>query len=217
MTNSSTEGLRAHHARVSLSKQEAVLAAINTLADQDAIVSVAAVARTAGVSREFIHSHTELHTRVKQLTLRQSAAQLLVQSDQADLDAGRSADKSTLMRKVLRQRAEIEDLLAKVAKLEAGRARYLGEQLLLLDASPRVDNVETIVTMERLQTDNGQLRGELDEAMLLIARLRDDLGGARLALAQALTTGDLPSGVVSIERPRNSRSTPSKPSSSPAL
>lgn len=215
MNNSSTEGLRAHHARVSISKQEAVLAAIDNFADQNAIVSVAAVARIAGVSREFIHSHAELHKRVKQLTLRQSAAQLLVQSDHADIDAGRVADKSTLMRKVLRQRSEIEDLSAQVSKLKAGRARYLGEQLLLLDASPRVDDEEASVTLERLRTDNDQLRRELDEAMLLVARLRDDLGGARLALAQALTPDDLPNDVVPLKRQRINTPTASKPSQVP--
>lgn len=186
MTNDQTSALRAHRAQVSLAKREAVLAALDDSADLPGQISVAAVARRAGVSREFIHSHPDLHDRVKQVAAWRAEAQRRIEGAHADAREGRVADRSTLMTKVLRQRNQIEALTARVQQLETARARHLGEQLISLDAAPVMGAEESRVTAEHLATVNERLQRELDEATRLVARLRDELGGARQALAEAL-------------------------------
>jgi hypothetical protein len=208
MTKSKIDGLRTHRAQVSLEKREAVLSALEAIAERPGLISIAEVARVAGVSREFIHSHRDLHRRVKELNARKSEAQIQVSEDRADLQSGREADKSTLMTKVLRQRTEIETLTTRVQQLEAGRARYLGEQLLTLDSSPQLDAAELNTSLERIRADNDRLQSEMDEATRLIARLQDDLGGARQALAEALRSGATRDRVEFIDRPRRTRTKP---------
>jgi hypothetical protein len=186
MTTDPTSALRAHRAQVSVSKRKAVLVALDEAADQAIQVSVAAVARRAGVSREFIHSHRDLHDRVKQVAAAHADAQQKIEAGHADLQSGRVADRSTLMTKVLRQKNEIETLTTRVRQLEASRARHLGEQLISLDATPIMSAEESLITTERLAAENERLQRELDEAARIVARLRNELGGARQALAEAL-------------------------------
>jgi hypothetical protein len=186
MTSDPTSALRAHRAQVSVSKRKAVLVALDEAADQSVQVSVAGVARRAGVSREFIHSHRDLHDRVKQVAAAQADAQRNIEAGHADLHSGRVADRSTLMTKVLRQKNQIDALTTRVRNLEAARARHLGEQLISLDATPIMSAEESLITAERLAAENERLQRELDEAARIVARLRNELGGARQALAEAL-------------------------------
>ena len=196
MSDRSAEVLRAHRAQVSADKRRAVLHAIDVAADQPGEVTVSGIARDAGVSREFIHSHADLRERVRHLALQKADAQRRVESGQADLRDGRSADRSTLMNQVIRQREKITKLSQRVVELEASRARYLGEQLIALDETPAIASTESLVTSERLTTENERLQRDLDDALSLVARLRNELGGARQALIEALSEG----GITPIKR-----------------
>lgn len=209
MTNKTlreTQGLKAYRAGVSVSKREAVLAALETVAERGGPISVAEVARVAGVSRQFIHSHPELHQKLKVRDVRQAGIRIQIQSNSARLEAGRQADKSTLMSKVLRQRTTIQSLSERVEQLEAARSRRLGDQLVSLDEAPELDALELNVSLERLRAANTKLQRELDAATVLVRRLQDDLGGAREALAQLLRPALLEDQVAFIVDSERARS-----------
>jgi len=189
MNEGSAEVLRAHRAQVSADKRRAVLFAIDVAADQPGEVTVSGIARDAGVSREFIHSHADLREQVRQLAVRKVEAQRRVENSQADIRDGRAADRSTLMNQVIRQREKIVKLNQRVDELEAARARHLGEQLVALDETPAIASTESLVTSERLEAENDRLQRALDDALRLVARLQNELGGARQALAEALADG----------------------------
>lgn len=195
------EILRAHRVQVSVEKRQAVLFAIDDTSDSSELVSVASIARRAGVSRAFIHNHADLRDRVRSLAAQHSRAQQRIEDEHADLHEGRLADRSTLMAQVLRQRKKIETLSSQVEALELARSRHLGEQLQLLDESPAVASVEALVTSERLTSDNRRLQQDLDEALKLIARLRNELAGVRQALAEVLSESH-PDVPVAIRRPK---------------
>ncbi|WP_108250377.1 hypothetical protein [Planctomonas deserti] len=164
-----------------------MLQALDAAAESDEPLTIAAVARRAGVSREFIHSRPVLHAKVQEVAALREDARSRVALDQATVQEGRVADRSTLATKVIRQRDEIRRLADRVSELETARSKLLGEKLLALDSTAQVDIQEALSRSDRLQAENLDLKRRLNEAQRVRAELEDALAAVRVALAEALS------------------------------
>lgn len=151
-------------------------------------VTIAAVARTAGVSREFIHSHENLHTAVitaaKEVRLYHAGDG---RPRPPGTDKGTKADRITLLAQISKQRERIEMQSARIADLELQRQKWLGTQLANFDgANPEV-LTELRITNERLMVDKSMLKSSAIELRRQNEILQMDLSAARQALTEELT------------------------------
>jgi hypothetical protein len=181
MAEPAVDALRRHAVERSERKRRAVAHAIHHVQDQGEPVSVSAVARAAGVSREFIHSHPDLHQAVRAAARHAGTAIRAV--GPAKSGAGLRAERSTLLAQIDKHRATIKTLRALVADLEDQRRRWLGSQLADLTVDPdahaalRRDN-------DRLTSQNRSLQQELDAARRTSAQLERELAASRRAHAE---------------------------------
>lgn len=181
MAEPAVDALRRHAAERSERKRRAVVHAIHQIQDRGEPVSVSAVARAAGVSREFIHSHPDLHQAVRAAA--RHARMAIRTAGPAESGAGLRAERSTLLAQIDKHRAAIKSLRALVDDLEDQRRRWLGSQLADLTVDPdahaalRRDN-------DRLASQNRALQQELDAARRTSAQLDRELAASRRAHAE---------------------------------
>lgn len=144
-------------------------------------ITVAAVARQASVSREFIYSHTELHQAIR-TAARQIRAGTPTNRAGETSTAFR-AERTTLLAQIQKHRATITALHTRVEQLDNQRRRWLGSQLtdLIIDpdthAAVRRDN-------DRLTSQNTTLQQQLAAAHGAVEQLERELAASRRAHAE---------------------------------
>ena len=191
MSGSSGQALREHRQALSGQKKEAVGQALLALTGRGAAINISSVARQAGVSREFIHSHPDLHTAVKQAAHKVREEwnhdQILAATASA---RGAAADRLTLVAEVQRLRRRAKEQGKIIDELRTQRRRWLGAQL---PDPNRVDpavHAELRSANERLMAEKAGFTNTIDELRRIINALKHDLAAARGALAQELAEPD---------------------------
>ena len=199
-------GLRAMHterAENSRAKSVATADAISALVWEEVPLTVAAVARRAGVSREFIYSHPELKEAIRRARADIAQRRLSI-SDAHTGDFALRAERTTLLARNEGLRAQLEAQNQELTKLRKQREQWLGNQLdSLANAVPQP---ELRAENERLNDRVIELHRDLESALRTIAGLEEDLRISRSAHAQSineLTRGI--GGVTSLQMPKNGR------------
>lgn len=187
MPGGSGQALREHRQALSGQKKEAVGHALLVLAGRGAAITISSVAREAGVSREFIHSHPELHTAVKETAHK---VREVCKRDQvlaaAACARGAAADRLTLVAEIQRLRARAKEQQETIDELRTQRRRWLGAQF---PDSGHVDpavHAELRSANDRLITEKAGLTNTINHLRRTIKALEHDLAAAREALAQEL-------------------------------
>jgi hypothetical protein len=197
--NASVEALRAFNTARSASKRAAVLSTLEDLsAAGGAQITKSSVARMAGVSRQFIHSHPDLVQRIEKAGTQPHEHRSGGGPKPDRTVTGLRTQLDTLAAKVQRQKQTIEEQGAQVGSLLAQRQRYLGAQL----ASRAIDPEEVLslrLDTDRLVSANTDLNRRFDEAQRLIAQLTGDLQASRQAHAE--TAAELVGGASALVTP----------------
>lgn len=195
----SVEALRAFNTARSASKRAAVLCTLEDLsAAGSAQITKSAVARLAGVSRQFIHSHPDLVQRIEKTATQPREHRSGGAPNPDRTVTGLRTQLDTLAAKVGRQKQTIEEQGAQVGSLLAQRQRYLGAQM----ASRAIDPEEVLtlrLDTDRLVSANTDLSRRLGEAQRLIAQLDEDLQASRQAHAE--TAAQLATGASEVVTP----------------
>lgn len=184
MSRPGTDALRAHRAATSRLKRLSVLASIDELAKGVNSLTVAAVARHAGVSREFIHSHDELLDALRTAAKKQLETPRPGVEGPTRLEKRLMAEKRTLLGTVGRNKALLEQQAGELATLRGQRRRWLGEQL-----EPAIDpdeHRELRIINDRLTTEVATQNAEIAELRRSISILESDLSASRQAHAETV-------------------------------
>lgn len=203
-TEKAIQALRDHAIQVSQQKQRVVLEAIATLVNNGLPVNVSAVARTAGVSREFIHSHESLRDAVREADRfsRETTAPSTRGGVDGHIVAGLRAERSTLLDQVKRQKAALAEQQLLIANLQKQQQRWLGIQLETMEAIDPQVHAELRITNDRLMADNTSLTRQVQELRRLVALLEGDLAASRQAHMEDVAGFSTPQAeVVAIRRP----------------
>ncbi|MBT2486727.1 MULTISPECIES: hypothetical protein [unclassified Microbacterium] len=186
MAEDAASALAMHRAQVSLEKRAAVIEVCESPVAPDHLRSISSVARAAKVSREFIHSHPELHARVAAaVASARSRRKISVDGELPTASLG-VAERTTLINALTRTKEARKKLEAEVAQLRSERRRNLGAKLEAMVEPSATERLAEAALNERTQAENSRLKRELQDAKALIVQLREDLAASRLALAQAL-------------------------------
>jgi chromosome segregation ATPase len=152
-------------------------------------VTISGVARAAHVTREFIHSHSDLREAVAAAQERQRrlAPPSLDARSPDPVVSGLQAEKGTLLAEISRLREELADRDRAIGDLQQQRLRWLGRQV----GSASVD-VETLaelrVSNEQLLTAKTALEAEVVAQAAAIKRLEQQLDASRQAHRQDMAT-----------------------------
>lgn len=166
----------------SATEKEAVRAAVAQLAeDPGQPINKSAVARSAGVSREFINSHPELR-RLIETRARQARHTPLPQRHDDTTIRGLQAQNRTFAQQISHQKALIAELRSTIEKLRRQRQLHLGAQLMASAVDPE-KHAQLQLDHDRLVAEYGALQRRLGERDRLIAVLQDDLAASRQAHA----------------------------------
>jgi hypothetical protein len=164
--------------------RQAVLDAIKALQAEDLPVNVSSVARTADVSRQYIHTKPDLLREIE--NAKKGSRPSRRPRAAAPVADGLRADRSALLAKVAKQKDTIAKQASRISELESQRERWLGDQLA---GSAAVDPellAELRITNERLVADLGQARRRIAELERLNSLLSADLRASRQAHSEDL-------------------------------
>jgi Family of unknown function (DUF6262) len=210
MTNeAATAALLRYNADRSEQKRRAVQTALAEIAeDPSQPINKSAVARRAGVSREFINSHPELGRLIESAARQSRHTPLPPHSDDATV-RGLQAQNRTFAQQISQQKALISELRTTIEELRRQRQLHLGAQLMASAVDPNT-HAQLHLDHDRLVADgaakaraeNAALQRRLDEHDRLIAVLQEDLAASRHAHADdiARLTADTTSPVVVIRQ-----------------
>lgn len=182
--------LALHRAYVSIEKRAAVIAICELSAESSHLRSISSVARAANVSREFIHSHPDLHSRVVDAIDRARGERRRTGLDDGTAAPLGTAERTTLINALTRARVARQKLETEVAQFRTQRRHDLGAKLGEMMAPTAIDRLAESALHERILAENSRLSQELVHAKALIDQLQDDLAASRLALAQELGGAD---------------------------
>ncbi len=190
MAEPAVDALRRHATERSQRKRSAVVHAINQALDQGEPVTVSSIARAADVSREFIHSHPDLHKAVRAATRKGHTT--IRAGGPPSLGAGLRAERNTLLAQIEKQRAAIKSLRVQVDDLEGQRRRWLGSQLADLTVDPDA-HAALRRDHDQVSSHNIDLQRQLDAVRRASAQLERELAASRRAHAEhvAELAGDL--------------------------
>ncbi len=159
------EALAAARRRDSTRRRQRVLAALERLTGAGEEISVAAVARAAGVDRSFLYRHHDLR------------AQILTRAAQSQPDASlpRSAQVSrqSLLADLTNVRAQNERLRRQVNKLAKRLSEALGEEVFRASGLGQPDDTE------QLRQQAAALEQELLDVRQQLEERNDELDAAR--------------------------------------
>ncbi|GAA4091917.1 DUF6262 family protein [Nocardioides kongjuensis] len=176
------EALREHRAQESQRKRESVAQAVAEMLTSGGAITVSAVATRAGVSRQFIYSHQDLYQTVQEAT--RAPRQRQVPRQQPDVELGLRADRNTLMTKVNRQKAVIENQQERINELEQMRRRWLGDQLSSATSVDPEEHAELRLSCDRLVAENARLNRTIIDLRRINEILKSDLTASRQAHAE---------------------------------
>lgn len=191
--------LRRYNQNRSATKKEAVRAAVVQLTeDPGQPINKSAVARRAGVSREFINSHPELR-RLIETAARQARHTPLPPHHDDTTIKGLQAQNRTFAQQISQQKSLIAELRSTIEELRRQRQLHLGAQLMAAAVDPEA-HAQLQLDHDRLAAENAALRRRLDEHDRLIAVLQEDLAASRQGHADdiARLTADTTSPVAVI-------------------
>ncbi|MFF2318261.1 DUF6262 family protein [Arthrobacter sp. NPDC058097] len=187
MPGGSGQALREHRQAMSGQKKEAVGQALLALAGRGAAITISSVAREAGVSREFIHSHPELHIAVKKAARKVREAWNRDQGLAAAASArGATADRLTFVAEIQRLRERVKEQQKCIDELRPQRRRWLGAQFPDAASVDPAVNAELRSANERLVSEKAGLTNTINDLRRTIKALENDLAATREALAQEL-------------------------------
>jgi hypothetical protein len=185
MNDKSISALSQYQKDESARKQKAVLLVIADFQERGENITVSAVSRAAGVSREFIYSHSHLTLTLSQATeLARSRPAARAAGSDSYTSAELRADRRNLTGQVERQRVQIAELEDKVRELERLRKRWLGAQL---SGTSHIDpevHSELRITSERITAENVQLNRRVDELRRQVSSVESELAASRQAHAE---------------------------------
>ncbi len=199
MTEKAVDALRRNRAEDSERKRANVAAAIEAATQQRRGASVSAIAKAAGVSRQFIYSHNDLLAAVERVP---SGGSTESGASAERVEDGLRVDRRTALAKVERQRETIDVLRQRVSDLEAQRKRWLGSQL---DGGPLVDVVEHAelrAACDRLIDEKRTMTQTILELRRINDNLSADLAASRAAHAETARSLGLTDSKDIIEFPR---------------
>ena len=173
--------LTQHRAQVSAAKRLHVIEAIEAITADGAAVTVAAVARKANVSREFIYSHDELRNGIE--LARERAAREVPVASAKGQEKSLRAERETLLSRIARDRATIATMSDQIIDFQKQRQVWLGSQLAALTDTPAQ---EMRVENDRLNQRVIDLQRELDSITHVVLGLREELRISRIPYAEAL-------------------------------
>jgi DNA gyrase/topoisomerase IV subunit A len=183
---SGVAALAKHRAEVSAAKHLHVLGALETVASSGDLITVAAVARQAQVSREFIYSHDDL-----KLAIHNARERATHHIPDLTTPSGREksllAERKTLLRRIEREASTIEAMTDQIGEFERQRQVWLGSQLAALTDAPAQ---ELRVENERLNQRVIELSKQINSLEPVVAGLREELRISRIAHAEALREVD---------------------------
>ena len=186
MSDDSIKALQQARARESGRKKDSVADALRALVDEQGVITVSAVARRAGVSRQFIYSHEELKNMVEVVAVRSSRT-----SPDRGWDAmraGRQSTSTALAARISMQKETISALREKLEEIERERRRWLGDQLRDRMSVSVADCAELRVTCDRLASDADFLRKECEQLRRTNIVLESDLAASRQAHAEDIAS-----------------------------
>lgn len=193
------DALRHYRAEQSQRKQKNVLQAIEDLTNDGKDITIASVSRAAHVSREFIHSHHDLHSAVRQAT-KLAQAQTSGPAE-TNVTRGLRADREMLLARIERQRAQIAEQQARLQEHELRRQRWFGAQLAGTQGVDPEAHAELRTTNERVIADNMALTRQVAELRRLVNVLQGDLAASRQAHAEDLRSFQTePPTVIQLDR-----------------
>lgn len=150
------EALAAARRLDSTRRRHRVLAALDKLSGAGKEISVAAVARAAGVDRSFLYRHQDLRAQILQ-----RAAQ--VQPD-ASLPRTTQVSRQSLLADLANLRAHNERLRRRITKLARRLSEVLGEEAFLASGLGGPDDTETLRRqVAHLEQTTADLRQQLEE------------------------------------------------------
>ncbi|WP_139346819.1 DUF6262 family protein [Sinomonas mesophila] len=183
--SSGVEALRAHRRAVAGRKKEDVARALLALSARGDGITVSSVARQAGVSREYIHSHPEVHAAVREAA--KKAAELAEheqrQETSTSVRAG-AAQRLTLVAEIKRLRGRLEKQQRSIDELHVQRRRWLGAQVPDPDKVDPAVHAELRSANERLLSEKADLLNTIGELRRVVGALEYDLAACREALTQ---------------------------------
>lgn len=186
-TSAAVEALARHNQERSQVKKNAVLTAVARLTeDSSARITKSAVARHAGVSREFINSHSDLKRFIDDAARAQLQRQSAPPSRSSNNElGGLRAQNRTFADTIAHQKNTIAELRATIERLRHQRQLHLGAQLAATVVEP--DSRRCLQQdHDRLLSETHELRIRLDEQQRCIDDLSDDLAASRQAHANAV-------------------------------
>jgi chromosome segregation ATPase len=144
-------------------KRERVIAAVDALLAAGTEVTIAGLARHAGVSRKFIYSPPDLHAELQQRAMRATQANATATVTNARVTG------ASLRADTENYKAQNHRLRQQVRTLEQRLSEILGRQL-----------ADTFPSDERFQpASDDELRGRLDEAERRVFELEESLANRR--------------------------------------
>lgn len=189
--SSGSDALRDHRRAASEQKKDDVGQALLALSARGTAITISSVAREAGVSREFIHSHSHLHAAVQEAARK---ARDLWNRDQALATTASaraaSADRLTLVSEIQRLRGRLKEQQRCIDELRAQRRRWLGAQFPDLGHVDPAVHAELRSANERLMSEKAGLTNTITDLRRTISALDYDLAAAREALTQELAERD---------------------------
>jgi hypothetical protein len=204
-TEKALDALRRYRAEQSQQKQRNVLQAIEDLTNDSKDMTIASVSRAAQVSREFIHSHHDLHSAVRQATkLAQAQTNAAAGPAEANVTRGLRADREMLLGRIERQRVQIAEHQVRLQEHE--RQRWYGAQLAGTQAVDAETHAELRTTNERMTADNMALARQVAELQRLVSVLQGDLAASRQSHAEDLQSLQaVPRTVIEFDHPAKRR------------
>lgn len=187
-----------------MAKKLNVLQTIQSFTESGQDITVSSISRSAAVSREFIHSHRELHDAVnKAAKLQRAKENSSAPQGSGTNTQGLRADNAMLLNVLEKQRKRIAELEASEQDHQLQRQKWLGSQLASTNAIDPEVLSELHLTNERLMSDNEKLKRKVKELRQLVEVGVADLAASRQAHAEDVAQfQDESQRVVPIDRAR---------------
>lgn len=173
--------LREYSAKRSHAKAAQVVAAIEYHTEAGARISVSSVAKSAGVSREFIYEHKELLAAIRRARAAQPAPTVGA-GPASSREESLLSERTMLMAKIQAQAAQLRQAQDAIADFEKQREHWLGTQLDQLMQPAKA--AELIGENERLSRRVVELTRHNDQLQRSLLEVSEELRIARLAHAE---------------------------------
>lgn len=185
--SASVIALRKHAEARTRVKKAQVVASLHDHIVNRAPINVSAIARAAGVSREFLYEHAELVAAVKKAQAQQPLTDT-PSGHTSPRESSLLAERATLMRKIQTQATQLNEADVEIQDLRAQRERWLGAQLDQLMQPARLS--ELVSENEQLTMRVLELTRRCEGLDRAATTLTEELRISRIAHAETLSQMD---------------------------